>query len=139
MDTKICNKCFQQKNIEDFHFKNKPRRDSICKECKRKSIRINYEKNKAKYIAKSKQSRDKAREIINELKNRPCKDCGLTFPPICMDFDHINNDKEANVAHLVIRGNINMAIKEAEKCEIVCACCHRIRTHKRYSNNNFNT
>ncbi len=132
METKICSQCAIEKSVEEFHYRNKPKRDSMCKVCKRIRIKDNYESNKERYIAKAKQSRDKAREIINELKNVPCMDCGGKFPPICMDFDHIHDNKEANVAHLVIRGNIQAALAEAAKCEIVCACCHRIRTSKKW-------
>ena len=128
MDTKICSQCAIEKSIEDFHYRNKPKRDAMCKICKNLKIKDNYAANKERYIAKAKKSRDKARKIIDEMKNVPCVDCGRKFPPICMDFDHIQKNKIANVSHLVIRGNIQAAIDEAAKCEIVCACCHRIRT-----------
>jgi hypothetical protein len=28
------------------------------------------------------------RAAINKIKSAPCMDCGLTFPAVCMDFDH---------------------------------------------------
>ena len=52
------------------------------------------------------------------------------FPPECMDFDHINGDKNYNVGKLV--GHTRATIDaELAKCEVVCANCHRTRTKKR--------
>lgn len=49
-----------------------------------------------------------------------------------MQFDHTGNDKEGNVGEMVGK-NAAWAKIEAEiaKCELVCANCHMIRTHKR--------
>ena len=59
----------------------------------------------------------------------PCADCGLTFPAVCMDFDHVRGDKVDNVSYLV-SGHRRWEIIETEiaKCEIVCSNCHRVRT-----------
>lgn len=54
-----------------------------------------------------------------------CVDCGYDGHPAALDFDHIDpRKKEGNVAHL----NWSKAVREAEKCEIRCANCHRIKT-----------
>ncbi len=71
----------------------------------------------------------KRRAIIDELKSKPCADCQETYPPYCMDFDHLG-DKEFNIGS----GNkisITALMAEIEKCEVVCANCHRMRTHER--------
>lgn len=70
---------------------------------------------------------------MNDLKRGPCTDCGQTFDPICMDFDHLpGTDKILNVGRMVTR-KFAWAKIEAEiaKCELVCANCHRLRTKKR--------
>jgi hypothetical protein len=48
-----------------------------------------------------------------------------------MDFDH-TGDKVANIA-VLIRKPVSRKKLDAEivKCEIVCACCHRLRTQAR--------
>lgn len=69
--------------------------------------------------------------IIQNAKDRPCHDCGRRFPAVCMEFDHLpEHGKEYNVAAMM---NHSMALILAEiaKCEIVCACCHRIRSARR--------
>lgn len=70
-----------------------------------------------------------ALEKVNELKSStPCADCGNKFPAICMDFDH-QRDKVEEVSRLVANGEKWDVIQaEIDKCEIVCANCHRIRT-----------
>lgn len=60
-----------------------------------------------------------------------CADCG-NKNPIVLDFDHLGN-KKYNVSRMVHDGMSWKAIKkEIEKCEVVCANCHRIRTHNRF-------
>lgn len=66
-----------------------------------------------------------------ELKRKPCLDCGRSFPPVCMDFDHRPGTvKSIDVARLVSQGPAIM-LEEIEKCDLVCSNCHRIRTHQR--------
>lgn len=68
------------------------------------------------------------REAIREAKNRPCADCGGSFPPVCMDFDH-RGDKKFNLGQYGKR-SIETLMAEIAKCDVVCANCHRIRTHE---------
>jgi DNA-binding NarL/FixJ family response regulator len=59
-----------------------------------------------------------------------CTDCGETNH-IVLDFDHLHN-KKYNISRMIHDGFSWKAIaKEIEKCEVVCANCHRIRTHIR--------
>lgn len=71
--------------------------------------------------------------IIQEKKSKtPCKDCGESYPYYCMDFDHL----DGKLKDFVIGGSYNKKGKETilteiSKCDILCAICHRIRTHNR--------
>lgn len=59
-----------------------------------------------------------------------CVDCGITNH-IMLDFDHLK-DKKYNISRMIHDGFSWKAIKkEIEKCEVVCANCHRVRTHYR--------
>jgi len=74
---------------------------------------------------------EKKKAIIRAAKSVPCADCGKSYPHYVMDFDHINDDKVANVNELRRRGSIAKLELEIKKCEVVCANCHRERTHQR--------
>lgn len=71
------------------------------------------------------------RKLINELKNRPCLDCGGWFECYAMDFDH--RPGEIKSFHISDNANHRMEIllDEIKKCDVVCANCHRIRTVRR--------
>ena len=76
------------------------------------------------------EEREKIRELIEVSKNRPCADCGETHPTWAMDFDHMPGvDKKFNLADAVRVAVLKKVEEEIEKCEVVCALCHRYRTH----------
>lgn len=80
----------------------------------------------------TKQRKDR-RQMLDEIKSVPCADCGGVFPPECMDFDHLPEyEKSFNVGGAVTtRRAWASVLAEIEKCEVVCANCHRIRTRQR--------
>lgn len=92
----------------------------------------NPERNRKTKRAANQRVRDRAKRHVNGIKAvTPCADCGQRFPPVCMDFDHVRDDKESTIALLVSKGaSLDRIAKEIEKCELVCACCHRLRTHE---------
>ena len=67
--------------------------------------------------------------ILVEYKGGCCKDCGGVFPLCCYDFDHLR-DKVFALGTSLGR-KIEILKSEADKCDLVCANCHRIRTQKR--------
>lgn len=70
---------------------------------------------------------------MKELKSRPCADCGGTFETCCMDFDHMDGHvKSYNIGSMFAHHYSRELIQtELDKCELVCANCHRIRTRDR--------
>lgn len=72
------------------------------------------------------------RQFIIEAKSSSCLDCGISYPSYVMDFDHRDPiDKDRNIAEAANRGwSIERLKIEIAKCDLVCANCHRIRTHK---------
>lgn len=61
-------------------------------------------------------------------KGGKCKDCGGIFPPCVYHFDHINPfDKSFTICEKKHRP-IEEVKKEVDKCDLVCANCHAIRT-----------
>ncbi len=76
---------------------------------------------------------------MDGLKNKPCLDCGRTFPPECMDFDHINPaTKSFTISYRVVSCGCKSEkaketiLAEIAKCRLICANCHRIRTAKQH-------
>lgn len=72
----------------------------------------------------------KFRRWINEKKNRPCTDCGEIWAPEAMDFDHVRGEKVSEITNMWSWSRKRVE-SELEKCEIVCANCHRVRTVER--------
>ncbi len=105
-------------------------------EKRREAIRRHYYNNKAAYLAKNNRRRRELKNKINSLKqSTPCADCNKSYPYYVMDFDHLG-DKKFLISHLVKVNNLTLMKKELAKCEIVCANCHRIRTHQRLKKSN---
>jgi hypothetical protein len=67
--------------------------------------------------------------ILIEYKGGCCVDCGGMFPACCYDFDHLR-DKVFEIASCLCC-RIEKLKAEADKCDLVCANCHRVRTQKR--------
>jgi hypothetical protein len=77
---------------------------------------------------------NKHHDLVAEAKNKPCMDCGSRYPACVMDFDHRQGeDKYSSISKLV--GNWmcseKQLLEEIDKCDLVCANCHRIRTFDR--------
>lgn len=67
---------------------------------------------------------------MNHLNGKSCVDCGNETKAV-LQFDHLR-DKHKNISFLVSKAySIKMIKEEIEKCEIVCANCHTLRTFKR--------
>jgi hypothetical protein len=91
-----------------------------------------YPKNKQKHLTFVRRNKDRVTLFIDEYKRKgSCADCG--FPgkefPYVLDFDHRKDSgKRFNIgswSHSVL--SIEAVTREIEKCELVCANCHRIR------------
>lgn len=86
-------------------------------------------KNKAKYQERDRLRLVRAREYVKNFKQgKSCVDCGESRWQ-CLEFDHRNpNDKFKGISIMIKSRYSPEAIqKELDKCDIVCANCHRIR------------
>jgi len=117
-----------------------------CWNCRNKYYTDNAEKMKAYRVEYNKRTRPKrdldqesrrkiAKDYINSAKDVPCADCGKKWPPVAMDFDHVRGDKIKSISSYVSGAyKLELIKEEIAKCEVVCACCHRIRTASRGEN-----
>lgn len=143
---KTCPKCKITKTTVEFWASNHTAKNSgtkiaewciSCRTAKRLYEQSYYHSNlkrkkavvtRATEVRKSKKQNKKA--LLAELKSVPCKDCGKTYPPYVMDFDHVRGAKSFNISYSEIL-ETNKILEEAKKCDVVCSNCHRIRTFKR--------
>lgn len=132
--------CGVVKSKTDFFYKNKrdERLHSQCKQCyidkRRKTYREHCLKYGSEYRARALERNRKLKILLkdrkrNYLASRACIKCGINDPGV-LDFDHIDpNTKSFSVAkalHNIM--NWEGLLKEIEKCQILCANCHRIKT-----------
>ena len=138
MTVKRCPRCKRGLPPEAFDFRDaaRTRLQSYCRTCAKEawcdwySRDANRERH-CRLVGSRRRARIKRhREIIRSIKKQPCADCGRTFPPEAMDFDHIG-EKRIEVSRLVYISGTAALLAEIEKCEVVCANCHRIRTKRR--------
>ena len=127
-----CAKCADTKEDDDFGWKNKRAgtKDAYCRPCRRQYNKGHYRAQKGLYFNRNTRTLLKMRAFLREQKEgKPCQDCGGVFPPCVMDFDHLDpKQKVKSVAELVQSGSQKALLREIEKCDLVCANCHRIRT-----------
>lgn len=129
-----CSRCHQHPALP---------KDYWCRECRKAHLRAYIKTPKgraarAAYVKVNRQRiRDNARagrkacrEFIESLKTGPCVDCTETYPPYCMDFDHVRGPKRRGVSNMVTYSR-EAILAEVAKCDLVCACCHRVRTDAR--------
>lgn len=135
---KVCTKCGPRAQpIENFAIRdrNKGTRQYVCRACQNAYVRQHYQINRTKYIEKARrrtvrQSAINNAFVIDYLRQNPCVDCGES-DIIVLEFDHLG-EKLTEVSELCTAGYSLEAVKrEIDKCEVVCANCHRRRTAKR--------
>jgi hypothetical protein len=92
--------------------------------------KVTYKKHRLQRIAGVMKRYAAQMLLIKQLKDKPCKDCGVQYPPYVMDFDHVRGEKVKNVSSMRSQ-SLEAIVLEADKCDVVCANCHRARTYGR--------
>ena len=118
---KRCSKCGDLKTLVEMR-KQKGSPDGLSSWC----ILCHRGSNKSGYLARTRQNRI----LLDQLKSAPCMDCHRSFSPVCMDFDHVRGEKFKGVG-LMTPYRSERLLDEAQKCDLVCANCHRFRTRIR--------
>jgi hypothetical protein len=71
------------------------------------------------------------KELINSYKTNPCADCNNSYEVYCMEFDHLPEYKKTFTIGMCKTLSKEKILNEIGKCEVVCANCHKLRTHDR--------
>ncbi len=72
------------------------------------------------------------RLMINDYKvSRGCVECGYNKHPAALDFNHKDPKQKVQRIAAMYTYTLEKIMAELEKCEILCANCHRLRTMKR--------
>lgn len=157
---KVCNGCKQRLSVSEFsEYLSGPRKGKFLHQCKlciletakaaSERWRIAHpesldgaavrhrtlrKENPEYFRAIDRKFDAKRRRQIDLLKmERGCYDCGvMSLPPSCYDWDHLpGKEKLFNIGAQQGSFGLDSVIAEIDKCQLVCANCHRIRTENR--------
>lgn len=120
---KYCTKCEIEKDDDAFGWRtarwhnNRVIKRNWCKTC---------------HCAEAKARTDKNRTQVTLIKeSTPCMDCSLYFRGYVMEHHHRPDEiKIADISKMCSRVSDFTKIQaEIDKCDLLCANCHRERTH----------
>ena len=142
---RVCKDCgIVAYSIEDLEvFSNgcesKYKKQNLCKECNRKRTVISNANNKGRRDSSATVRRYKNKEILILEKGGECEVCGYKYDgtnAIVFDFNHRDaTQKEFGIAPR-IHYKLETVREEANKCELLCANCHRLRHGRDYDSTN---
>jgi hypothetical protein len=135
-EVRKCYRCGELKPIEDFSWRRRAhgQRDTFCRPCRSAYGKEHYAANRARYIEQARIQKEKlmlerTKYLIKYFEINPCTDCGEQ-DPVVLEFDHLR-DKSFAIGPALARRSWPIILAEIEKCEVVCANCHRRRTARR--------
>ena len=138
---KRCSLCKAEKDPGEFN-RNKAKKDGlndVCRSCSNARSATYYAENTGLHKKNACINRDRVRtqnqQHLLQLFECGCLDCGNKDVRV-LEFDHRDpNCKRDNVSRMLGLGcGWATILKEVEKCDIVCANCHRIRTSAMFPN-----
>lgn len=112
MPAKTCTICRNKQPLQNFD-KNPLTKDGRGSQCKRCSVA-----QRARRLQQSKIQ-------LIELFGGQCAKCGYDSCPAALEFHHPDGTKEASISQLMYRTSFEKTVKEAKKCKLLCANCHR--------------
>ncbi len=132
MAKKICNHCGLPKDEEEFNwrFRSLGIRNKACRDCQHGFNKTYYEGDaKERHLQQVKERTEAAREAAREfvyqyLLTHPCEECGESDPRV-LEFHHVG-EKDTEITRLISGGwSIARIQSEIDKCDVLCANCHR--------------
>lgn len=139
MEQRVCSKCGDPKAAIDFFVRDRRtgRRHTQCKGCYKvqrgTTQQQHYQQNREAYITRAKKRNTAARQelykqVLDYLRAHPCP-CGEHDPAV-LEFHHRDpEDKEATVSSMLRNmRSWSRILVEVEKCDVLCANCHKRKT-----------
>ena len=108
-------------------------RTSIYRANNKEKLREYYSNTKEVQIQQVLQRRENNKAEYILLKGGKCEICGFEYNgenAACFDFHHENPEEKEYNPSTAIRLRREKALKELEKCQLVCANCHRLIHYK---------
>jgi hypothetical protein len=121
-------KDYWEKNKEHYE---KSRRNRISnqteedKENYKNTRNIWREKNKDEINKKQRERKEKHKKYLIEMLGGKCAGCGTTTN---LQFDHIDRNSKLFCITHQLASKLEKLIEEANKCQLLCDSCHRIKT-----------
>jgi len=125
-DKKQCSQCGEFKPFTEFN-KKRGGLQPICKECNKKNLKADYEKNPQKYIDKKNKRKFNIREFIDKIKQtKVCEKCGECHSE-CLEFHHRDPSKKLfPLSEAAATGyGEQKLLEEIAKCAVLCSNDHR--------------
>lgn len=130
-----CARCGERKPGDAFHWW-RGKAHGYCRACRVAYNAEWYAANRKRHIEKVRANTrryiERNHALVAAIKDQPCADCGVRYPPYVMEFDHVSGVKLRTISEMVRSGaSVESILAEIAKCELVCANCHRVRTARR--------
>lgn len=126
-ELKTCTECNELKPLDEFYYrKSKSAWYPKCKIC---TLAYNKGPGRVTRNRLSREANARRRALLAEYKDVPCTDCGVTYPSYVMDFDHRDSTRKEFTLAESLTLSLKRLLAEIEKCDVVCANCHRERTY----------
>jgi hypothetical protein len=123
-----------EKPLDEFHrWNQRDGRQFLCKPCRKEYDRDYQARNRERLVALAQKRQQRFLEWHRQLKSTTsCADCGGYFHFAVMAWDHLpGTHKVAEVSTLLRKGSSRKVREEIDKCELVCANCHALRSYSR--------
>lgn len=118
-----CTRCGLDRPTEEWYTK-----FEWCKTCRKQYDQEYYQKNKERRMRQNRELLRSNRLWVQSQKTGPCSDCGNSYPPEIMEFDHLpENGKSFTISDTMYLKRATLAL-EIAKCELVCPTDHALRT-----------
>jgi hypothetical protein len=127
---KRCGRCKKELPESSFN-RSGGARQHWCRECFRAYFRNRGAVHRAQVAVTREAKREPLRRrLLEHLAMHPCADCGERDLRV-LEFDHVDA-KQESIGGMLNRGvPLHVLEGELDRCDVVCANCHRRRTARR--------